>query len=84
MIYYSIKREGKYLQDIESNEKYCPSSKAPTMGTRHDVSEFKSIWGDDPHYFEKLTTANYLKVIFEEARWGDIEAKTIEIIPEVK
>ena len=44
-IYYSITDGKWWLQDIVPNEHYCPSAKAPTMGARHDASEFKTVWG---------------------------------------
>ena len=81
-IKYAIRCKDKWLQDIEPNEYYCPSSKAPTMGTRHNASEFKTVWGDNPVYFEKYTVLNCARVILEEQRWEDAPVESFEIIPE--
>ena len=70
------------LVGIEANEKYCPNSKAPTMGTTHACSEFKTVWSiDEAATFERMTAVNYIKVLFEEFRWGDREPFEITIIP---
>lgn len=83
MIYYAIYRNGKYLQGIEPNENYS-LGKAPTMGNNHAFSEFNTIWGNAPMLFEPLTAASYIKVLFEEYRWNDKEAKDIKILPIVR
>lgn len=59
----------KYLQGIKPNDNYCRSGTAPTMGARHSFCEYKTIWGNRKKYFEPLTLANYIKVIFDENRW---------------
>ena len=78
---YAIKRGRKYLQGIDANKRYMKDARAPTMGVRHGYSEFKTIWGDEPKLFEKLTAANYLKTLFEEYRWGEKAPIEIKIIP---
>lgn len=80
-IYYGITDGKQWLQDIVPNEHYCPSAKAPTMGARHDVSEFKSVWGNAPKKFERLTALNRIKVIMEEQRWEDTGIYPIEVVP---
>lgn len=80
-IRYSIKKGKKYLQGIEPNEHYCCSSTAPTMGNRFSYSEYKTIWGDNPVFFERLTASNYIKIIMEEFRWGDLSHTELKIIP---
>lgn len=77
--FYAIKRNGKYLQGIEANENYATGACAPTMGVRHTLSEYRSIWDKDPKRFEPLTAANYIKVIFEEYRWETKSAADIKI-----
>ena len=84
MIYYSIKCGRKYLKRTEPNEKYCHSATAPTMGARHDHSEYKTVWSNDPVYFERMTAINHLKVLVEEFRWGDKKPSKIELIPNCK
>ena len=56
-ILYGLLMNGMWLQDTVPNEHYCSSSRAPTMGTRHDVSEFVSVWGLEPKFFGKHTVA---------------------------
>ena len=84
MIYYSIKCGRKYLKRTEPNEKYCHSATAPTMGARHDHSEYKTVRSNDPVYFERMTAINHLKVLMEEFRWGDKKPSKIELIPNCK
>lgn len=81
-IRYAIRCNGKWLKDIEPNQYYCSSATAPTMGARHDSSEYRTIWGDEPVYFEKLTAVNRVKVFMEEQRWEDVPIENFEIIPE--
>ena len=71
------------LIGIEPNERYCPNSKAPTMGISHAHSEFKTIWSSDKaECFERLTAVNYIKVLLEEFRWGDREPFEVKIVPQ--
>lgn len=79
-IRYAAKRHGKYLQGIEANKRYVQNSKAPTIGVNHGYSEYKTLWGNEPKYFEHITFSNYLKTLFEEYRWGDKEYCDIKII----
>lgn len=51
------------------------------MGARHCFHEYETIWGDGFKTTEPLTTASYLKVLFEEYRWEEKEPEKIEIIP---
>ena len=80
-IYYAIKCGDQYIVGAEPNEKYCSSAKAPTMGTRYDHSEYKTVLSCDPSYFERLTAIGYLRVLMEEFRWGDKKPKKIELVP---
>lgn len=80
ILWYSIKRDKKYLQGIEPNEKFCRSGTAPTMGTKYSYSEFKTIWGGKPKPFEMLTVTNYLKILLEEYRWENKKPLEIKII----
>lgn len=67
---------------IEPNEKFCPNSKAPTMGRSHDHSEFKTVWSAEALFtFERMTAVNYLRVLMEEFRWGDREPFPVMIVP---
>ena len=79
MIYYSLEKDGLFVQGIETNDKYCPSSKAPTMGRRHDTSEFKCIFGETETWFERLTLKNYIMVLTEQIRWGDLTPTNFKI-----
>lgn len=78
---YAVKRGNKWLQGIESNENYCCSATAPTMGSRYTYSEYKTVWGTEQKTFERLTAANYIKVLLEEYRWGDKCTMKIQVIP---
>lgn len=78
---YAILCNEKYLQRIEPNEYYSRSGTAPTMGAKHCFHEYVTIWGDDFKGSEPLTTASYLKVLFEEYRWGEKEPSEIRIVP---
>ena len=80
---YCISRENgtEFLQGIEANEHYVQNSRAPTMGVCHGYSEFKTVWGNDPVTFERLTAANYIKIIMEEFRWGDATPCSVQIEP---
>lgn len=80
-IYYGITDGKHWLRDIVPNEHYCSSATAPTMGTRHDASEFRTVWGEEPEKFERLTVINKIKVIMEEQRWGDTNAYQFMIVP---
>lgn len=79
-IRYALKRNGYWLQEIEANKNYVKGSCAPTMGARHSFSEYKTIWGKEIKFFEHLTFANYLKVLFEEYRWESRVASDIKIV----
>ena len=81
MICYHIKMNGKYLQGIEPNPSYSRSGTAPTMGARHTYSEYKTNWSKEPKEFEPLTAANYIRILFEEFRWGDRKPNDIKLIP---
>ena len=72
---------GKFLQSVEPNADYTASGRAPTMGPRHIPAEYKSVWGNVVKKFEPLTAANYIKIVFEEFRWGDRRPANIKIIP---
>lgn len=78
---YAIKRGNKWLQGVKTNEKYCCSATAPTMGNRYAYSEYKTMWGDDQKTFEPLTAAGYIKTLFEEYRWGDKTAMKFAVVP---
>ena len=73
---YAISRtvdaEKLYLQRIEADEKYSKSATAPTMGDRHNYSEYNTVWGSEKKAFERLTAANYIKTLLEEFRWDRI------------
>ena len=70
------------ISGIRPNEKYCPNSKAPTMGKNHDHSEFETVWTTDELVtFERMTAINYLRVLMEEFRWGDKEPFPVFILP---
>lgn len=79
---YRIKRSGKYLSGTKANEKYTRNSVAPTMGDRHSHAEYSTIWGNEPADFERMTAANYIKVLMEEYRWGDKKPVkfTVEVV----
>lgn len=78
---YAIKKGRLYLQGTAANERYCPTSRAPTMGRRHDHSEYRSIWGSEPKGFERLTALDNLRVVLEEFRWGDLVPKKVILVP---
>lgn len=78
-IKYAIKRNGLYLQGIEINEKYEKTVTAPTMGNAHVYSEYKTKWGKEKKYFEQLTAANYIKILFEEYRWKNKKAVDFKV-----
>jgi hypothetical protein len=80
-IYYAIKCGDQYIVGAEPNEKYCSSKTAPTMGTRYDHSEYKTVLSCEPAYFERLTAIGYLRVLMEEFRWGDKKPNEVELIP---
>ena len=85
MNYYISRKYGtEYLQGAEPNENYSTSATAPTMGTRHTFSEYKTIWDNEPKSFERLTAANYIKILMEEFRWGDCTPFLFQIEPEQK
>lgn len=81
-IKYAIKRSGKYLQGIEINERYQRDAVSPTMGVCHTFGEYKTKWGKEKKYFEQLTAANYIKILFEEYRWKN--KKAVDFKVEVK
>lgn len=78
---YTIKVGNKYIKDIESNENYAFGARAPTMGNCHTNSEFTIILDDEPTLIEKLTVANYLRVLFEEFTWQEKPLNKIIIEP---
>ena len=80
-VLYKIKRNGKYLQTVDANERYCSSGIAPTMGAKHSWSEYKTIWCDEPRAIEPLSAISYLRTLLEEYRWEEREPIKIEIIP---
>lgn len=51
------------------------------MGSRYTYSEYKTVWGTEQETFERLTAANYIKVLLEEYRWGDKCQMKIQVIP---
>lgn len=75
--YISRKNRSEYLQGIEVNDTYIQ-----TMGVCHGFSVFMTVWGDKPVAFERLTAANYIKVIMEEFRWGDVAPYCVILEPE--
>ena len=83
-IKYAIKRNGKYLQGIEINERYQRDAVSPTMGVCHTFGEYKTIWGKEKKCFEHLTASNYIKILFEEYRWQNKKAIDIKVEPEIK
>lgn len=80
-IYYGITDGKLWLQDVVPNEHYCSSATAPTMGARHDASEFKTVWGEKLVKFERLTAVNRIKTIMEEQRWEDTCVYPVKIVP---
>ena len=78
---YAIKRGKKYAQGITPNEHYSIGGTAPTMGTRHTYCEYAVEWGDAPKYFERLTVANFIKVLLEEYRWETLKIMEFKVIP---
>lgn len=80
-IFYNIKRNGKYLQTVEANDKYCSSGTAPTMSVRHSWNEYKTVWGDNPKSIEPLSVVSYLRTVLEEYRYEELKSEKIEIIP---
>lgn len=80
-IKYAIKCGNDYLQRIEPNENYSRTATAPTMGTRYSYNEFNTVWAKELCYIEPLTVSSYLKVVFEEYRWGVKDPKQLELIP---
>lgn len=77
---YALKRGSKWLQSVDVNENYTPNGKAPTMGDRHTYSEYRTIWGADPVFFERLTLASYIKILCEEYRWGDLKIADFKVV----
>lgn len=85
MNYYISRKTGtEYLQGVEPNENYCASATAPTMGGRHSYAEYRTVWGRFPVSFERLTAANYIKIIMEELRWGDTKPFMFCVEPEAE
>lgn len=82
-LYYEIRREtdGLFLQGVEANERYSQTATAPTMGNRHIHAEYSTVWEENRKVFERLTAANYIKIIFEEFRWKDRKPFEIKITP---
>lgn len=83
-ILYTIRVGDKYVKGIEANSNYSYGACAPTMGNRHTNCEFTIILDDEPALIEKLTVANYLKVLFEEFTWQDKPLSEIVIEPVVQ
>jgi hypothetical protein len=54
------------------------------MGNCHTNSEFTIIFDDEPTLIEKLTVANYLRVLFEEFTWQEKPLNKIIIEPVVQ
>lgn len=81
---YTIKVGDKFVKTIEANEGYVCGSRAPTMGVCHTNSEFTIILDDEPTLIEKLTVANYLRVLFEEFTWQEKPLNKIIIEPVVQ
>ena len=79
-IRYAIKRGNRWLQGIEHNSNYVGNKTAPTMGTRYTYSEFRTVWGKEQAFFERLTLANYIKVLTEEYRWGDLMPMEFKVV----
>lgn len=77
---YAIKRNGKWLQDIEPNKNYCCGATAPTMGNRYTYSEYKTVWGTEQVAFERLTATSYIKTLMEEYRWGDKAVSDFKVV----
>jgi hypothetical protein len=85
MNYHISRKTGtEYLQGIEPNEHYRASATAPTMGNRHSYAEYRTIWGRVPVAFERMTSANYIKIIMEEFRWGDTKPFMFCVEPEAE
>ena len=80
---YAIKRGSKYMQGVKPNQFYSYGAAAPTMGNRHSYTEYESVWGEDPQWFERMTTSNYMKIIMEEYRWGELLAMDLKLIPKI-
>ncbi|MPM34735.1 hypothetical protein SDC9_81322 [bioreactor metagenome] len=81
---YTIRREEyqkKYMQGIEPNTSYSQTATAPTMGKRHDVSEYSTVWGIEEKSFERLTAAGYIATLMEEFRWGNVKPFSFVINP---
>lgn len=83
-ILYTIKVNGKYIKTIEANSNYTFGACSPTMGTCHSNCEFTVVLDDEPTLIEKLTVANYLKVLFSEFTWQEKPLGIITVEPVVK
>ena len=81
---YAIKRGGKFLQDVTANEYYNPYAVSPTMGRPHAHAEYRTVWGKERTAFERLTAAEYIKILMEEYRWEDKSAMDFRVIPVTK
>lgn len=60
MIVFAIKKGKKYLQGFEANEAYKKSVRSIQTGA-HLPSEFKAVWGDDPHWVDARSAGGYLR-----------------------
>lgn len=80
-IRYSVKRCGKWLQGIEANSNYVCGACAPTMGARHTLTEYRTVWGKEQKFFERLTLLGYLGTLFEEYRWEEKKYTEIKVVP---
>ena len=78
---YTIKFNDKYVKTIEANNNYTFGACSPTMGTCHSNCEFTVVIDDEPTLIEKLTVANYLKVLFSEFTWQEKPLGIITIEP---
>lgn len=80
-IRYAIKRGGKFLQSVEPNKHYQPNAISPTMGRCHTNAEYRTVWGKEQAAFERLTAAEYMKILMEEYRWEDKDVMDFRVIP---
>lgn len=69
---------------MTANERYNPYAASPTMGRCHTHAEYRTVWGKEQVTFERLTAAEYVKILMEEYRWEDKTAVDFRVIPIVK
>lgn len=60
MIVFAIKKGKKYLQGFEANEAYKKSVRS-IQTCAHLPSEFKAVWGDEPHWIDARSAGGYLR-----------------------